>query len=226
MTVARALTIAGSDSGGGAGIQADLKTFAAHGVYGLSAITAITAQNTVEVTDVLVLEPELVVAQIDAVLDDLGADAIKIGRLGSAVIVDAVAHRLRDVTVPVVVDPVMVSKGGAVLLDDEAARALRDEMLPLAALVTPNLPELAALTGMPVETRRERSAAIGALGVGALRFSSRVDTSGRIPWRTCWRRAARSIRSATPGCGHDTPTARAAPCRRRSRPGWRAASNS
>ncbi len=151
VTPPRALTIAGSDSGGGAGIQADLKTFAAHGVYGMSVITAVTAQNTCEVTAVEEVSPELVAAQIDAVLTDVGADAIKIGMLSSAEIVRAVAsrlaaHRPRHV----VLDPVMVAKSGAALLRDDAVAALRDELLPLATLVTPNLPEAERLTGLPV----------------------------------------------------------------------------
>lgn len=166
MSVARALTIAGSDSGGGAGVQADLKTFAAHGVYGLSAITAITAQNTRQVRDVLLLEPDLVVAQIDAVLDDLGTDAIKIGMLGAAPTVDAVARRLTDVSVPVVVDPVMISKSGDELLDAEAVEVLREQLLPRADLVTPNVPELGRLSGMPVGGPGEREAALAALAAG------------------------------------------------------------
>ncbi len=147
----RVLTIAGSDSGGGAGIQADLKTFAAHGVYGMSAVTAVTAQNTREVTAVEELSPELVAAQIDAVLDDIGADAVKIGMLSSAAIVRAVASRLAHWRPPhVVLDPVMVSKSGAPLLRDDAVEALEQELLPLADLVTPNLPEAERLTGVAI----------------------------------------------------------------------------
>ncbi len=149
-TPPRALTIAGSDSGGGAGIQADLKTFAAHGVYGMSVITAVTAQNTREVTAVEEISPEVVTAQIDAVLSDVGADAVKIGMLSSARIVRAVAgrlaaHRPRHV----VLDPVMVAKSGDALLAADAVEALREELLPLATLVTPNLPEAERLTGLP-----------------------------------------------------------------------------
>src|SRR4051812_31732309 len=131
----RLLTIAGSDSGGGAGIQADLKTFAAHGGYGMSVITALTAQNTREVRAVHEAPPEIVAAQIDAVLDDIGADAIKIGMLANAEIVRAVAASLRRwlaaAPVPVVLDPVMIAKSGDALLRDDAIAALTEELLPL-----------------------------------------------------------------------------------------------
>lgn len=162
--VARVMTIAGSDSGGGAGIQADLKTFAAHGVYGASALTAITAQNTVEVRRALVLEPALVRAQIEAVLDDIGVDAIKIGMLGDAAVVEAVAASLEGVGVPIVLDPVMVAKSGEALLAEEAVAALAEELLPLAGLVTPNLPELERLTGRTVSSEAERQEAAAELG--------------------------------------------------------------
>jgi len=163
MTPPRLLTIAGSDSGGGAGIQADLKTFAAHGAYGMSVITALTAQNTREVRAVHEVPPEMVAAQIDAVLEDIGADAVKIGMLASAGIVRAVADRLRfhlkDKRVPVVLDPVMIAKSGDRLLRADAVEALKNDLLPLATLVTPNLPELEALTGLAAGTQEERLAA-------------------------------------------------------------------
>jgi hydroxymethylpyrimidine/phosphomethylpyrimidine kinase len=176
-TPPRVLTIAGSDSGGGAGIQADLKAFAAHGAYGMSAVTAVTVQNTLGVMAVHAVPPELVAAQIDAVLDDIGADAIKIGMLGGAAVVRAVAGRLREHLrggpIPVVLDPVMIAKGGAPLLADEAVSALLEELLPLATVVTPNLPELARLTGLPVasllaseEERRRAAAGLARLGSG------------------------------------------------------------
>jgi hydroxymethylpyrimidine/phosphomethylpyrimidine kinase len=159
----RLLTIAGSDSGGGAGIQADLKTFAAHGAYGMSAVTAVTAQNTRTVTAVHEIPPEVVAAQIDAVFEDLGVDAVKIGMLSSAGVVRAVAaalrRRLREGPVPVVLDPVMVAKSGAALLADEAVSALVEELLPLATLVTPNLPEARRMTGVDVATEAGRVAA-------------------------------------------------------------------
>ncbi len=144
-----ALTIAGSDSGGGAGIQADLKTFSALGAYGASVITAITAQNTRTVAAVETVSPAMVAAQIDAVLDDLDVRAIKIGMVGGADVITTVAQRLRavlaDNPIPVVLDPVMVAKSGDALLDDSALTALRDELLPLATVLTPNLPEAARL---------------------------------------------------------------------------------
>lgn len=146
-----ALTIAGSDSGGGAGIQADLKTFAAHGVFGTSAITAVTAQNTLGVSAVHVLPAAMVRAQIDAVISDIGADAVKIGMLAAVEIVAAVAdaidaHALR----PVVLDPVMVAKGGSRLLAADAVDAIRQRLLTRCAIVTPNLAEAEVLTGSPV----------------------------------------------------------------------------
>ncbi|WP_458789632.1 bifunctional hydroxymethylpyrimidine kinase/phosphomethylpyrimidine kinase [Yoonia sp. MH D7] len=147
--VFQALTIAGSDSGGGAGIQADLKTFSALGVYGASVITAITAQNTRAVMAVEILTPAMVRAQMDAVFDDLTINAIKVGMLGSAETINAVANGLVRCAVPVVLDPVMVAKSGDVLLADAAVVALRTRMLPLADLVTPNLPEAAQLLDAP-----------------------------------------------------------------------------
>ena len=146
--VPTALSIAGSDSGGGAGIQADLKAFACCAVHGMTAITAITAQNTVGVTAVEIVAPEMIVAQVRAVAEDIGVDAVKIGMLGSVETVDAVVEALDLVgEVPVVVDPVMVAESGAVLLDDAARTALVERLLPLATVVTPNIPEARALTG-------------------------------------------------------------------------------
>jgi hydroxymethylpyrimidine/phosphomethylpyrimidine kinase len=163
-----ALTIAGSDSGGGAGIQADLKTFAALGVYGTCALTAITAQNSRGVTAVQALSPDLVVAQIDAVADDFGPRATKIGMLATADIITAVAdaltrHQLRHV----VLDPVMVAKGGDHLLEPAAVDALRDRLLPLADIVTPNVPEAEVLTGLIIRTiddQRQAAARLVAMG--------------------------------------------------------------
>ena len=150
-----ALTIAGSDSGGGAGIQADLKTFAAHGVYGLSAITAVTAQNTLAVTGVQEIEPALVSAQIAAVVSDFPVGAAKTGMLSSAAIIHAVAKAVDRHGLRVVVDPVMVAKSGDRLLRPDAVDALREELLPRAALLTPNLPEASDLTGLRVEDEDE-----------------------------------------------------------------------
>jgi len=172
---ARLLTIAGSDSGGGAGIQADLKTFAAHGGYGLSIVTALTAQNTREVRAVLEVPAEMVAAQIDAVLEDIGADAVKIGMLANAALIRIVAERLRahlaGTGVPIVLDPVMVAKSGDRLLREDAVEALKAELLPLAAVVTPNVPELEVLTGLPAGDEGERTraaAALAALGPAVL----------------------------------------------------------
>jgi hydroxymethylpyrimidine/phosphomethylpyrimidine kinase len=167
-----ALTIAGSDSGGGAGVQADLKTFAAHGVYGTSAITAVTAQNTLGVTTFEALPADLVTAQIEAVVSDLGADAAKTGMLANAAIVEAVAAAIQDLDIPLlVVDPVMIAKGGDRLLDDEALGALRTELLRRAFVVTPNLPEAEALSGVAVagpDDAREAARRIAALGASAV----------------------------------------------------------
>jgi len=142
------LAIAGSDSGGGAGIQADLKTFAAHDCYGTTAITAVTAQNTLGVTAIHPLPVAMVTAQIEAVLSDIGADAVKIGMLFSPELVQAVAAALKRFAVKnVVLDPVMVAQSGDKLLRQEAIAALKEELIPMATLVTPNLPEAAALLG-------------------------------------------------------------------------------
>ncbi|HEY7556378.1 MAG TPA: bifunctional hydroxymethylpyrimidine kinase/phosphomethylpyrimidine kinase [Candidatus Binatia bacterium] len=156
MAIHKALTIAGSDSGGGAGIQADLKTFAALGVYGTSAITAITAQNTVRVTAILALSPQMVAAQIDAVITDIGAHALKTGMLANAKIIETVVkkiqeHRLRNL----VVDPVMVATSGDLLIKKNAVAALRSRLIPLAAVVTPNIPEAEELTGMALRTSED-----------------------------------------------------------------------
>jgi hydroxymethylpyrimidine/phosphomethylpyrimidine kinase len=167
----RLLTIAGSDSGGGAGIQADLKTFAAHGAYGMSVIAALTAQNTREVRAVFEVPPEMVATQIDAVLEDIGADAVKIGMLASPEVIRVVADRLRahltargdGKGMPVVLDPVMVAKSGDRLLREDAVEALLTDLLPLATLVTPNVPELEVLTGLPAGTEEERLRAAEAL---------------------------------------------------------------
>ena len=148
-----ALTIAGSDSGGGAGIQADLKTFAAHGVFGTSAVTAITAQNTLGVQAWEAVSTRLVEQQIEAVLSDIGADAVKIGMLANAAIVIAVARTLAAATPrPIVIDPVMIAKGGDRLLEPGAVAALRSELLPLAHIVTPNIPEAEALAEMSIRS--------------------------------------------------------------------------
>jgi hydroxymethylpyrimidine/phosphomethylpyrimidine kinase len=167
--VPTALTIAGSDSGGGAGIQADLKTFSALGVFGTSALTAITAQNTRAVTAVFELPADIVAAQIDAVVADIGADAVKTGMIASSELIRVVAAKVREHGLrTLVVDPVMVAKSGDRLLREEAVEALRRELIPLATVVTPNLPEAEVLVGRPVETLDDmRAAAADIVGLGA-----------------------------------------------------------
>jgi hydroxymethylpyrimidine/phosphomethylpyrimidine kinase len=144
-----ALTIAGSDSGGGAGIQADLKAFSAHGVYGASVVTAVTAQNTQTVTAIHAIPIDIVTAQIVAVLNDLNVHTIKIGMLFSAPLVDAVANALKDFQGLVVLDPVMIAKSGDTLLQDDAINALKQKLIPRADLLTPNYPEAQVLLGLP-----------------------------------------------------------------------------
>jgi len=164
------LTIAGSDSGGGAGIQADLKAFAAAGVHGMSAITALTAQNTQTVTLIEAVSPRMIVAQVEAVASDIGVDAVKVGMLGDAATIAAVAEALDLVgEVPIVVDPVMVSESGSALLEADARVALAEQILPKASVVTPNLAEARALSGLGAEaSSRELAAAVLALGPGAV----------------------------------------------------------
>jgi hydroxymethylpyrimidine/phosphomethylpyrimidine kinase len=146
-----ALTIAGSDSGGGAGIQADLKTFSALGVFGMSAITAITAQNTVEVRSVQLVDVKIIKEQIAAVFEDIGADAVKIGMLATPDIIQTVAEGLKKYKPDhIVLDPVMVSKGGHRLLEKEAVHELKSSLVPLASLVTPNIPEAEVMAGMKI----------------------------------------------------------------------------
>ena len=163
--VPRALTIATSDSGGGAGIQADLKAFAAAGCHGTSVLVALTAQNTVAVTAIEELPSDFVLAQLDAVFSDIGVDAAKTGMLFSRRLIETVAGYLEGHPVPLVVDPVMVASSGAKLLEDDAAEALVGRLFPLATVVTPNLPEAQALTGLQTEDRRllaERLVELGA----------------------------------------------------------------
>ena len=167
-----ALTIAGSDSGGGAGIQADLKTFAAHGVYGTSAITALTAQNTIGVQGIHVVSDDFVTSQIEAVVSDIGCDAVKTGMLANATIVEAVAAAIESLELPnLVVDPVMVAKSGDHLLDEEAVHALRWTLLRLARVVTPNIPEaevLAKMTIASVDDMKEAASRIAKLKPSAV----------------------------------------------------------
>jgi len=167
-----ALTIAGSDSGAGAGIQADLKTFAAHSVYGTTALTAVTAQNTLGVTSYLALPADLVTAQIEAIVSDFGVHAAKTGMLPNAAIVEAVAAAVTDLEIPLlVVDPVMIATSGDRLLDDEAVAAMKVELFGRALTVTPNIPEAEALTGIRITSdadRREAARAIASLGAATV----------------------------------------------------------
>ncbi len=153
----KALTIAGSDSGGGAGIQADLKTFQELGVFGMSALTAVTAQNTLGVHSIYPMTTDAVVNQIQAIGDDIGTDAVKTGMLFNAEIIEAVAVQLKRYKwEAVVVDPVMIAKGGASLLQSEAISALKNFLLPLAKVITPNIPEAEVLTGLTIQTDEEK----------------------------------------------------------------------
>jgi hydroxymethylpyrimidine/phosphomethylpyrimidine kinase len=176
-----ALTIAGSDSSGGAGVQADLKTFAAFGVYGTSAITAITAQNTLGVTAVAPLSADLVTAQIEAVAGDIQLHATKIGMLATAAIVEAVAAAIEELDLPIIVlDPVMVSKGGQRLLDVDGVQALCRALLPLSRVVTPNVPEAEALSGRRItspDDARQAARRIHAMGARGV-----IITGGHAGW--------------------------------------------
>ena len=165
----KVLTIAGSDSGGGAGIQADLKTFSARGVFGMSVITALTAQNTREVQGILDIEPEFVGKQIDSVMTDIGADAWKTGMLSNAKIIEVVANRAKKYKVNLlVVDPVMVAKSGDFLLKEDAKNNLITKLLPLSYIITPNIHETKVLTGLKLESYNEvKSAAIKIYELGA-----------------------------------------------------------
>jgi hydroxymethylpyrimidine/phosphomethylpyrimidine kinase len=167
--VATCLSIAGSDSGGGAGIQADLKAFARCGVHGMTAITALTAQNTVGVEMVTAVPPEMIVAQVRAAADDIGVDGVKVGMLGDEATIGAVVEALELIDAPIVIDPVMVSASGAVLLDPNAKASLIERVLPRATVVTPNLPEARELAGLGDRAEPEELArAIQALGPSAV----------------------------------------------------------
>jgi hydroxymethylpyrimidine/phosphomethylpyrimidine kinase len=171
MSVPRCLTIATSDSGGGAGIQADLKAFARLGCHGMSAIVALTAQNTREVTAVHEVPPDFIRAELEAVFSDIGVDAAKTGMLFSRGIIETVAELLEENPVPLVVDPVMVAASGAQLLQDDAVETLKGRLFPLATVITPNLHEACALAGAPYREdadRRELAEALHALGSGAV----------------------------------------------------------
>ncbi len=175
----RVLVIAGSDSGGGAGLQADIKAITVLGGFAATAVTAVTVQNTRGVSGVLAISPDLIEAQVRAVLDDIGADVIKTGMLGDAATVERVADLLDAYRIPAVIDPVMVAKGGQALLADAAVQTLASRLLPHATLLTPNAPEAAALTGLRVETTDDlRRAGIALLGRGA---AAVLMKGGHIP---------------------------------------------
>ena len=211
--MATALTIAGSDSGGGAGIQADLKTFAAHGVYGTSAITALTAQNTVGVNGVHVVPDDFVTAQIEAVVSDLGCDAVKTGMLANSTIVEAVAAAIESLELPnLVVDPVMVAKSGDHLLDEEAVHAVRWTLLRLARVVTPNIPEAEVLAKMTITSLADMTRG------GAAHRDAEAGgggDQGRAPrrarkWSTCCSKRASSTSGSARASRGRTRTAPAA----------------
>src|SRR5438128_57098 len=222
MVVPKALTIAGSDSGGGAGIQADLKTFSAFRVFGMSVITAVTAQNSVGVQGVFNLPPEFIGTQIHSVLSDFGADAVKIGMLSTAPIIAEVARRLRAYGQhQIVLDPVMIAKSGDPLLEPDARAALVKEMLPLATVVTPNLHEASVLAGMPVATEADMEAAapcVTSSRAGSEAWPGALTTRCRSwsTWASCASASCgaftRSSPAAYPGCTSA----------RRSSTGWRA----
>jgi hydroxymethylpyrimidine/phosphomethylpyrimidine kinase len=219
----KALTIAGSDSGGGAGIQADLKTFAALGVYGSSAITALTAQNTLGVQGVYPVDPEFVGQQIDSVMSDIGADAAKTGMLFSAEIIQVVALRVRRWGIEqLVVDPVMVAKSGDRLLREDAIDALTRELLPLAYIITPNLGEASVLAGLEVNGKpamEQAARAIHALGarIVVVKGGHLADCADDLVYDGADRCAGYPPSILT----RRTRTAQAAPSRRRLRHSWR-----
>ncbi|MCY0878891.1 MAG: bifunctional hydroxymethylpyrimidine kinase/phosphomethylpyrimidine kinase [Firmicutes bacterium] len=209
--IPRLLTIAGSDSSGGAGIQADLKTFEAFETYGMTAVTALTVQNTQGVYEVMLVDPALVRAQIRAVRDDVGVDAVKIGMLGSAAIIEAVADELiQGPPVPIVVDPVFRAKGGTPLIDTEAVRVLAERLVPLATVITPNLPEAGHLAGFAVRDRGEMlkaAQAIAALGAQAVLVKGghlAGDEAADLLWHhgeARWFAAPRIVTAHTHGTG-------------------------
>ena len=201
-----ALSIAGSDCSGGAGIQADLKTMTMNGVYAMTAITALTAQNTTGVSGILEVSPEFLCQQLDMIFTDIRPDAVKIGMVSSAPLIRAIAQRLRQYQAQkIVVDPVMVATSGARLIEPEAIETLKQELLPLAAVLTPNIPEAEILSGMTIQTPADMEAA-----ATAAPYWSRAGTGSTTPTICCTPTASpsgsRESASKTP-----TPTAPAAP---------------
>ncbi len=180
----RTLTIAGSDSGGGAGIQADLKTFSALGCFGMSAITALTAQNTRVVTGIFPVPPQFIAQQMDAVLDDIGVDAVKIGMLHSPEVIKIVAQKLVEKKCPhIVLDPVMISKSGDKLLQEDAVNALKKYLIPLASIITPNLPEASVLLDRRVETPEDMPGA--SKDLSTLGCSNILVKGGHLTGESC-----------------------------------------
>lgn len=223
-TYKRALTIAGSDPSGGAGIQADLKTFSACGCFGTSAIVAVVDENTVGVTGVHPVPVEFVVGQIRSVLDDIGADAVKIGMLHSSELIRAVRQTLGQYAIRnVVLDPVMVATSGDPLLQQEAIATLRDELVPHVRIITPNIPEAELLLGRRIASQEELpEAPANSRATAASRSSSRPDICTTASWSisSTTPRRTTSSNCAPSGSTHRTPTARAAPSRRHWRPSW------
>ena len=223
MTLKQVLTIAGSDSGGGAGIQADLKAMWANGVFAMSVITAITAQNTEEVTDVFELPISIIAAQIDAVFDDFEVSAVKTGMLPSADIVVMVAKMLRPQHVTnLVVDPVMISKSGQALLKPDAMEALKHDLIPLALVVTPNVHEAQELSGIQIESlgdARQAAKAIHKLGCKHVLIKGATCRPTRGPISSTTDGSSRSTRANSSRC--PTPMGPGAPSRRLSPHNWR-----
>lgn len=205
------LSIAGSDSSGGAGIQADIKTIAAHGLYAETVLTALTAQNTTGVSEVVAVDPAFVEAQMDAVFDDIRPDAVKIGMVSSAAIIEGIAERLiAHKARHIVVDPVMVATSGSRLINSEAVAALKERLIPLADVLTPNMPEAAVLCGFPVEDEEdmERAAlylAARGKGVVLVKGGHRSDTADDVlagaGSTLVWLRAPRIATANTHGTG-------------------------
>ena len=209
-----ALTIAGSDSSGGAGIQADIKTMTANGVFAMSAITALTAQNTTGVTAIFDTTPQFLAQQLDAVFTDIYPDAVKIGMVSSAPLIDTIAERLHFYGAKhIVVDPVMVATSGAKLLQDDAVQALTEKLLPLAEVLTPNIPEAEILSGMTIRTAPPTWKPLPAPSASATTapYCARADTRSTMP-TTCCGRAAPASGSRASALQTPTPTAPAAPC--------------
>lgn len=208
-----ALTIAGSDSSGGAGIQADIKTMTANGVFAMSAITALTAQNTTGVTAIFDTTPQFLAQQLDAVFTDIYPDAVKIGMVSSAPLIDTIAERLHFYGAKhIVVDPVMVATSGAKLLQDDAVQALTEKLLPLAEVLTPNIPEAEILSGMSIANAADMEPLPApSASATAVPYCARAATRSTMP-TTCCGRAAPASGSRASASQTPTPTAPAAPC--------------